>query len=105
MLNRECSRLHGPKASQRLRPEAAALPRAVGNASDAEHTKCMPTSTLPATADEQLIRAAMLRAGAQIHSIVGIVAMYRSAVGDSPKTARPLERKLRQSVASGNLTR
>ena len=49
----------------------------------------MPTDIHPAiAADEQLIRAAMLRAGAQIHSIVGIVAMYRSAIQDSRKTAR-----------------
>ena len=47
----------------------------------------------------------MLRAGAQVHSIVGIVAMYRSAVDDSPKTARLLERKLRQFVVTGKLSR
>ena len=57
------------------------------------------------TADEELIRSAMLRAGSQVHSIVGVVAMYRSAVDDSPKTTRRLERKLRQFVASGKLSR
>ena len=59
----------------------------------------------PLTVDEQLIQAAMVRAGAQVHTIVGAVAMYRSAVHDSPKTARLLERNLRQFVAGGKLER
>lgn len=59
----------------------------------------MTTGIQPCTVDEQLIRAAIMRAGGQVHTIVGLVAMYRSAVQDSPKKAQLLERKLRQFVA------
>ena len=94
------SRRMAASVQQPLAMVQLAMPR------DAEHTRCMPTSIhLPIAADEQLVRAAMLRAGAQVHSTVGIVAMYRSVIQDSPKTARLLERKLRQFMASGKLGR
>jgi len=66
----------------------------------------MPDS-MPKTllADEALIRSAMLRAGAQVHAIVGLVAMYRSAVQDSPHTALLLQTALRRFVAGAGLSR
>ena len=54
-----------------------------------------------AAVDEQLLQAAMLRAGAQVHRVVGLIAMYRAATQDSSEAAVQFEKALRRFVATG----
>ena len=69
------------------------------------HNRCMyQIGEKPPRADETLIQSAMLRAGAQVHTIVGLIAMCRSAVQDSPDTALMLETELRRFVAGAGLS-
>ena len=53
--------------------------------------------------DEHLIQAALLKAGAQVHKVVGLIAMYRAAIEDSPEAAAQFEQALRRFVATGKL--